>query len=367
MGQIHHIRKRRKGKHLNYQDRQLIEYLVKKAHPKKISVNLLRDKIGCSESTIRRELRRGKVMQLSSELIKYKSYSAEIAQQNYDYQSSNKGPNLKVANDYDFVKYVEYKILENKYSPDAVIMELERTNFCNPDTGESFKTRICTKTLYNYIDQGIFPNLTNKDLPREGKELKRKQRRIRRSHRNIEGKSIWERPKAANSRSEVGHWEMDCIEGPKGKGDNCLLTMVDRKLRKTLIFKLPSQTQESVIKVLDKMERKIGRVKFAEMFKTITVDNGSEFLNHKKMERSLRSKTKKRTQIYYCHPYSSWERGTNEQTNGMVRRFIPKGTLISPIPKENIIKIETWINNYPRRLFKGKSSNQKELYFKKAQ
>ena len=83
---------------------------------------------------------------------------------------------------------------------------------------------------------------------------------------------------------------MDCIEGPKGKGDNCLLTMVDRKLRKTLIFKLPSQTQDSVIKVLDMIERKMGRVKFAEKFKIITVDNGGEFLNHKKMERSLRGK-----------------------------------------------------------------------------
>ena len=167
MGQIYDIRKRKKGKHLKFTDRQLIEYLVKKAHPKKVSARKLADKIGCSESTIRRELRRGKVMQLSSQLVEYKSYSAEISQQYYDYQSSNKGPDLKIANDYEFVKYVEYKILENKYSPDAVIMELERTNFCHPDTGKQFKTKICTKTLYNYIDQGIFPNLTNKDLPRE--------------------------------------------------------------------------------------------------------------------------------------------------------------------------------------------------------
>lgn len=81
---------------------------------------------------------------------------------------------------------------------------------------------------------------------------------------------------------------MDCIEGPKGKDDSCILTMVDRKLRKTLLFKLPTQTQDSVLKVLDKIERKIGRVKFAEKFKTITVDNGSEFLNHKKLERSFK-------------------------------------------------------------------------------
>lgn len=360
MGQVYDIRKRKKGKHLKFTDRQLIEYLVKKAHPKKVSARKLADKIGCSESTIRRELRRGKVMQLSSQLVEYKSYSAEISQQYYDYQSSNKGPDLKIANDYEFVKYVEYKILEKKYSPDAVIMELKKNGFSNPDTGEKFKTIICTKTLYNYIDQGLFPKLTNKDLPREGKALKRKQRRVRRSYRNVDGKSIWERPEAANKRSEPGHWEMDCIEGPKGKGDSCLLTMVDRKLRKTLIFKLPDQTQESVVKVLDKIERKIGRVKFAETFKTITVDNGSEFLNHKEMERSLKSKTKKRTQIYYCHPYSSWERGTNEQTNGMIRRFVPKGSIITTILKKEIKEIQDWINNYPRRIFEGKSANEKE-------
>ena len=140
--------------------------------------------------------------------------------------------------------------------------------------------------------------------------------------------------------------------------------MVDRKLRKTLIFKLPDQTQESVIKALDKIERKIGRVKFAETFKTITVDNGSEFLNHKEMERSLKSITKKRTQIYYCHPYSSWERGTNEQTNGMIRRFIPKGSLITTILKKEIKEIQDWINNYPRRIFEGKSANEKEKKLK---
>ena len=325
-----------------------------------VSVKKLVAKIGCSESTIRRELRRGKVLQLSSELIKYKSYSSEIGQQYYDYHAGNKGPNLKITNDYDFVKYVEYKIIENKYSPDAVIMELEKNGFCHPDTGEKFKTQICTKTLYNYIDQGIFPNLTNKDLPREGKRLKRKQRRVRRSHRIADGKSIWDRPEAANKRSEEGHWEMDCMEGPKNKDGSCLLTIVDRKFRETLIFKLPDQTQDSVIKVLDKMERKMGRVKFAEKFKTITVDNGSEFLNHKKMEGSLRSKTKKRTQIYYCHPYSSWERGTNEQTNGMVRRFIPKGRVIGIILKKEIKEIQDWLNNYPRRIFGGMSVKQKK-------
>lgn len=360
MGQIHHIRKRKKGKHLTFENRQFIEYLVRKSHPKKVSVKLLVDAVGSSESTIRRELKRGRVIQLSHDLIEYVSYSAEVAQQNYDYNASGKGPELKIANDYDFVKYVENKIINEKYSPDAVIMELKANNYINPETGERFKTRICTKTLYNYIDKGLFPNLTNKDLPREGKAQKRKQRKVRRSHRNLDSKSIWERPEEANKRLEAGHWEMDCIEGKRGNGKSCLLTMADRKTRETLIFILPDQTQESVIRVLDKLERKLGRVKFSEKFKTITVDNGSEFLDFRSMEKSKLSKTKKRTEIYYAHPYSSWERGTNEHTNGMIRRFIPKGSVICKIHKKEIKRIQNWLNNYPRRIFGGISANQKK-------
>mgnify|MGYP000969146048 CR=1 FL=1 len=123
---------------------------MKKAHPKKASATFIAEAVGCSESTIRRELKRGRVKQLTSQLTEYESYSADVAQQDYDYQASAKGPRLKVANDYAFVDYVEDKIINKKYSSDAVIMELEKNNFINPKTGKPFKTRICTKTLYNY-------------------------------------------------------------------------------------------------------------------------------------------------------------------------------------------------------------------------
>jgi len=322
-------------------------------------------KIGCSESTIRRELKRGRVLQLSTDWVEYKSYCADMAQRDYDYQATAKGPALKVSNDYDFVRYVENKIIKDKYSPDAVIMELRQNGFINPEANKEFATKICTKTLYNYIAKGLFPNLTNKDLPRGGKGIKRKQRRVRRSYKNIDGKSIWERPQEANKRTEKGHWDMDCVEGQKGKGKSCLLVMVDRKTRETLIFKLSSQTQKSVINILDKLERKLGRVKFNKRFKSITVDNGSEFLNHERMERSTRSKTKKRTAIYYAHPYSSWERGTNEQTNGMVRRFVPKGSIICNISNKEIRRIQDWLNNYPRRILGGVSANKKKEILQK--
>lgn len=367
MGRIHHIKVREKGKHLKYTDRQLIEHKVRRAYPKKVSINSLVRIIGCSESTIRRELKRGNVIQLSSELIEYESYSAEVAQQQYDYLSSGKGPELKIANDYAFVEYVENKIINDKYSPDAVIMELKNNGFINPKTGVQFETKICTKTLYNYIENGLFPNLTNKDLPRAGRRQKRKQRKVRRSYRNIDGKCIWERPKEATMRLEAGHWEMDCIEGAKGKGKSCLLTMVDRKSRETLIFKLPDQSQKSVIAVLNKLERELGRVKFSQRFKSITVDNGSEFLDHRSIEKSLFAKIKNRTEIYYAHPYSSWERGTNEQTNGMVRRFVPKKSIICKILKREVKEIEEWLNNYPRRILGGISANQKKEILRKGE
>lgn len=103
LGQLHHIKKRRKGKHLEYQERQLIEYLVREAYPKKVSVKKLVGIIGCSESTIRRELKRGKVKLRDSMWKEYISYSTDIAQRHYDYQATNKGPELKILNDYEFV------------------------------------------------------------------------------------------------------------------------------------------------------------------------------------------------------------------------------------------------------------------------
>ena len=80
-------------------------------------------------------------------------------------------------------------------------------------------------------------------------------------------------------------------------------------------------------------------------------------LNFKEMERSIRNLGKQRTKIYYAHPYSSWERGTNENSNKLIRRFIPKGIDISKVSKKKIKYIEEWMNNYPRRIFGYKSAN----------
>ncbi len=141
---------------------------------------------------------------------------------------------------------------------------------------------------------------------------------------------------------------MDSVIGQRGKSKNTLLVLTERKTRDEIIFKLPDKTAEAVVDALDALERKWGAM-FKQVFKSITVDNGSEFAYCEELERSILGEGK-RTQLYYCHPYSSWERGTNEVTNKMVRRKVPKGTNFDGMTDAEVEEMENWINNYPRRI-----------------
>ncbi|MDE7205614.1 MAG: IS30 family transposase, partial [Lachnospiraceae bacterium] len=104
-------------------------------------------------------------------------------------------------------------------------------------------------------------------------------------------------------------------------------------------------------------ERKLGAKTFRNKFKTITADNGTEFALHKEIERSCIN-AGFRTTIYFCHPYCSSERGTNENTNKLIRKYIPKGADIGKYTSTQIKEIENTINNYPRELFGGLSTNE---------
>jgi IS30 family transposase len=150
---------------------------------------------------------------------------------------------------------------------------------------------------------------------------------------------------------------MDTVVGKRGT-KTVLMVLSERVTRKELIFKIPSKSQVAVVKVLDKLERKMGMI-FSKTFKTITCDNGCENLDFEGIENSVRNKGK-RTKVYYAHPFSSWERGTNENINKMIRRFIPKGIDISTFTSKQIEQIQHWINNYPRRIFNGLSANMME-------
>ena len=344
---LNNIINNKKYKHLTEIERYKIEaYLKDKKKAWQIA-----ELLGKSERTIQREIKRGTVILLNSELMEYKAYCADVAQRKYYENAANKGRGYKIGNDYELVEYIERMIIEGKYSPDAVIGRIKLE-------GKQFKTTICTKTLYNYIDAGLFLHLTNKDLPVKKDGKKRTYRKTKVALNNTKGTSIEERPKEVESRDEYGHWEMDCVVGGQNKGKAVLLVLSERKSREEIIFKMKGKTQECVKKAIDSLERKLGYNQFAEMFKTITVDNGSEFLDFKGIETSAKRRRKTRTKVFYAHPFSSWERGTNENTNKLIRRFIPKGSCIDDIPLSMIKYIENWLNNYPRRILGYRTPNE---------
>ena len=172
------------------------------------------------------------------------------------------------------------------------------------------------------------------------------------------GESIEQRPEEIDEREEFGHWEGDTVYSGKGKRKTtrALLTLTERKTRKEIIIAIPNRKAETVVKALDALERKLGARRFRAIFKSITFDNGTEFAAAEELERSCVNKRLPRTKVYFCHPYSSWERGTNENTNGMIRRRFPKGTNFAAVTNAQIAQAENWINNYPRKILGYKSS-----------
>lgn len=322
--------------HLTHDDRIKIEALLKEKHtPKEIANN-----IGCHISTIYRELKRGRYEHRNSDWTTEERYSPDIADEKYRENLAAKGPGLKIGNDIELAEYIENKIVNEKYSPGAVLGEIKHK-------GIMFSVTISKTTLYSYIDKGIFLHLTNKDLPVKKNE-KKKYDKVRRT-RAQKGDSIEKRPEVVNTRETFGHWEMDTVVGLRGKSKKSLLVLTERKTRKEIIMELKRHTAAEVVKSLNKLERKWGKM-FYKVFKTITVDNGSEFADFEGMEKAARRKGS-RVKLYYCHPYSSCERGSNENQNRMIRRHVPKGTDFDTVSGDTVKQIEIWINNYPRRLF----------------
>lgn len=344
MCQQNNTTKSRKGKHLEYSERQSIERWYNRDKRTKVEISRLLDR---TEKTIRNEIKRGLVKNLTTELIEIWVYSAEVAQKRYEYYLKAKGPKLKIGNDYELKEYVEKSIKEDRKSPEVIAKEIKKKNF---------KTQMCARTIRNNIYAGDIYDIKSKDMIYK-KEYKEKNKNKKIFEKVPAEKSIDYRPKEANTREEYGHWEGDLVIGSKNKGA-ALFTLTERKTREEIIVKIPGKKAEYVVEALDFIERKYKK-EFYNKFKTITFDNGGEFRKWKQLEKSYDKRRKKtRTEVYYAHPYRSGERGSNENANRLIRRFIPKGIDITPIAEEYIQKIENWINNYPRAMFNYKSTNE---------
>ena len=301
-----------KFSHLQKRDRYKIEALLNTGHkPQEIA-----DEIHVHVSTIYREIQRARMVQLTTDLEEVDKYNPDEAEKRYRENLSAKGPALKI--------------------------------------GKDFETSICVSTLYSYIEKGVFLTLTNADLPEKPKR-KRKYRKVREAKSAAAGDSIDRRPPEVDDRNTFGHWEGDTVYSKKD-GSKALLVLTERLTRREIIMRIKDRTAESVIKALDRIERKFGADLFAKLFQTITFDNGKEFSDVERLERSALRKGKKRTKVYFCHPYSSFERGSNECQNKMIRRRFPKGTDFGKVSDAEVAKAEAWVNNYPREILGWQTS-----------
>jgi IS30 family transposase len=315
-----------KYKHLSFAERVKIETFLDEGR----SSYWIAKKLGRAYNTVAAEIRRGSTVQIKQGK-RTDQYLSDLGQHIYEENRSGCCPKYKRLTCSEFVNAVIKTMRSKGWSVDAGI---HYTMQRNPEL-ES----VSTKTFYNYIDLGMVP-IKPVDLPLK---LRRntKPGRIRKN-RMILGKSIEERSESASSRKEFGHWEIDTVIGRKSGKGQVLLTLAERMTRQYLVKKIAAKTAAAVAAGLNQYKELFGS-RFNEVFKSITSDNGLEFSSLSEYESSG-------VNIYFTHPFTSCERGTNERHNGLLRRFIPKGKSIEDYSDEEIAAIEEWINNLPRKI-----------------
>lgn len=328
---------------LSWNDKLTIEKMLKQGY----KAPAIARKLGVHHSTIYDEIKRGAVEILDSELRPVTVYAPEMSEAKREESRKNREKPLKIGNDHALAEWLVDMIGTKGYSPSAACALLGKT----PET--TFSVTLTRQTVYKYIDEGYLWPLTNKQLRYKGSK-KRTYKKVKRASRASRGDSIERRPEYINNREEPGHWEMDCVEGKKGS-KRTLLVMTERVTRHEIAIPMRDQTAASVVDALDRLERKYGVRRFKQVFQSITVDNGHEFMDCAGMERSITGRGE-RTHLYYCHPRYPGERGSNEKQNQMIRWFFPKGTDFRKVSARSIQKAIDWINNYPRRILDWHSS-----------
>lgn len=322
---------KKQRRYMIYKERVQLETLLQH----KVPVAQIARELGFSRQTIYREIKRGTYIHTGP----YKDelrYSAEKGQDIHNRLQENKGCPLKIGKDIAYADFLEHKILDEHFSPAAALAAAR---------AEGFTTRISVGTLYNYITMGLFVTLEDKHLlEKTTRKPRKKSEGPKVAHVTLP--SIEIRPEIIGQRSEPGHWEMDLVVGPQGTKP-CLLTLTERMTRKEIITLLPDRRAVTIRQAIDRIERQTPG--FKQKFKSITTDNGSEFMEYELLIQSCRSKGQ-RFEIYYCHSYAAWEKGSNENHNKMIRRFFPKGTDFSKVTKKQVAAVQNWMNNYPRKV-----------------
>lgn len=316
----------RSFRHFTWIDRLIIEKLYNNGH----SLAFIALNVGFAESSVSREVKRGLYPHLGAETTKRPfHYSAQIAQDSADSLATSKGPALKLGHNYDFCNHVRSEISAGRSVAHIV-----------SDLREQGKFTVSAPTLYRYIDSGYIPGVSNAVLPEKSRR-KRKYHVVKAS-RAPKGRSIESRPAVVSSRSTFGHWEMDSVIGKSEGKNESILVLTERLTRYELIFKVPSKSSASTVRALDCALSKFP----VGTFKTITVDNGSEFQDCFGMEHDRDGN--RRLDVYYCHPFSSCERGSNERNNRIIRRFLPKGRSMAKVTQGRCDEVAHFMNTMRR-------------------
>lgn len=229
-----------------------------------------------------------------------------------------------------------HELMGRKWSPEQISRRLRKQNRLN----------IGTTTIYRWLRAD---KATGGSLWLRTRQLSKRYRKGYRvaDHRGrMGGKTpISQRPARIERRREFGHWEGDTVMGKDGR--NCLLTLVERMTRWVRIIKLPARQAVEVNKALAREIRR-GVLKM----KSLTLDNGTEFHGFRQMQDELG------IEVYFAQPYHSWERGTNENTNGLIRQYLPKGMCFKEVTQRQCDKIERELNDRPRKILGFDTPNE---------
>ena len=306
---------------LNYEERVTIKIMLQQGY----SIQAIAKHLGRSPSTISREIKRGITLD--------GTYFADSTERQIRQRKLNDKRKRKMDNQiiYDYVACR----LKNKQSPAIIQQDIKR------DIGLKIGKDAIYEYIYRFKYDEWFKFLTRKKKYNYKKNKGKKKVTIKNKV------NISERPEEANQRLEFGHFEADTIFSCSGS-KSALLVLVDRLTRKTHIKKLErktaSLTSSSIVVALS--EYNILHIH------SITYDNGCEFAGHEDVNKVLQC------QSYFCNAYHSWEKGMVENINGLIRRFLPKGTNFDNITDEQIKKIENWINNRSMKILGWKSPNE---------
>ena len=334
--------------HLTENDRATIQALIeqKDESGKRLFNNsYIANYLGVDKSTISRELRKRKSYRLmvrSGRSIE-KPYNAVDAQNNYIFKRGLSKGEYKLQKYPKMAKFIEDKIKIDKWAPDVIVGYMKRHNYFNRD---GF-CEITTPTIYNAIRFHII-NVKLEDTRR----MKYKPEYEYHNKNSLPSSkipySIENRPDSIDKRLVFGHFELDTVIGTRNGKHECLMTLTERKTRFEIIFKIKFKNSEEVVNKFNQI-KEFMKSNYNKVFKSITTDNGSEFADFLGIIKDSNTK------IYFCHPYCSGEKGTNEKHNSIIRYFIPKKTLIENYSYEEINEIANWMNNYPRKILDYKT------------